>query len=144
VDGYFPRENKTPFRKLIVAVKIKSTLDSMSETLSKKDMVEAFDINILHIENIRNRIERFYETCRDIEYDMNFANSDKKANIPETYITRLGQMEKELMGLNTSICSGISYLQHLYGEIHPRKVQHQANRKRRRERGINEIVEQII
>jgi hypothetical protein len=34
------------------------------------------------------------ETCMDILDDMNLANHDKKANTPETYITRLGQMEK--------------------------------------------------
>jgi hypothetical protein len=116
----FPRENKTPLQKIIVAVNSQSTLDSMSETLSKKDMVEALDINILHIENIRNRKERLDETCRDIVDDMNFANRDKKANIPETYITRLGQMEKELTGLNTSICSGISDLQDLRFGFVPR------------------------
>jgi uncharacterized spore protein YtfJ len=66
----------------MVAVNSQSTLDSMSETLSKKDMVEALDINILHIENIRNRIERLDETCRDIVDEINFANRDKKANIP--------------------------------------------------------------
>jgi phage host-nuclease inhibitor protein Gam len=73
-------------------------------------MVEALDINILHIENIRNSIEHLVETYRDIVDDMNLANSDKKSNIPETYITQLGQMEKELTGLDTSICSGISAL----------------------------------
>jgi hypothetical protein len=40
-------ENKTPLQKLIVAVNSQSMLDSMSETLSKKDTVEALDINIL-------------------------------------------------------------------------------------------------
>jgi hypothetical protein len=116
----FPRENKTPLQKLKVAVNSQSTLDSISETLSKKDMVEAFDINILHIENIRNHIERLDETCRDVVDDMNFANHDKKANIPETYITRLGQIEKELMGIDTSIFSGISDLQHLRFGFVPR------------------------
>jgi hypothetical protein len=82
-------------------------------------MVEALDINILHIENIRNRIECLDETCRDIVDDMNFANREKKANIPEMYITRLGQMEKELTGLD-SICSGISDLQDLRFGFVPR------------------------
>jgi hypothetical protein len=71
----FPRENKTPLQKLMVAVNSQSTLDSMSETLSKKDMVEALDIDILHIENIRNHIERLDETCRDIVDDMNLCKS---------------------------------------------------------------------
>jgi hypothetical protein len=52
----FSRETKTPLQKLMVAVNSQSTLDSMSETTSKKDMVEALDSNILHIENIRNHI----------------------------------------------------------------------------------------
>jgi hypothetical protein len=107
----FSRENKTPLQNVMVAVNIQSMLGSMSETLSKKYTVEALDINILHIENIRNRIEHLDETCMDILDDMNLANRDKKANTPETYITRLGQMEKELTGLDTSICSGISDLQ---------------------------------
>jgi hypothetical protein len=49
----------------------------MSETLSKKDMVEALYINILHIENIRNIIERLEETCKDIVDDMRLANREK-------------------------------------------------------------------
>jgi hypothetical protein len=110
--------------------------------------VETLDNNILHIENIRNCIERLDETCKDIVDDMRLANCDNKTNIPESYITRLDQMEKELTGLDTSICSGISDLQNLcfglYQEIHPRKVRHQGNRQRRRERGIKEIAEQII
>jgi hypothetical protein len=83
-------------------------------------MVEALDINILHIENIRNRIERLDKTCRDIVDGMNFANCDKKTNIPEAYITRLDQMEKELTGLDTSIFSGISDLQDLRFSFVPR------------------------
>jgi hypothetical protein len=67
----FSRENKTPLQKLMVSVNNQSTFDSRSETLSKKDMVEALDINILHIENLRNRIERLDKTCRDIVDDMN-------------------------------------------------------------------------
>jgi hypothetical protein len=116
----FSRETKTPLQKLMVAVNSHSTLDSMSETLSKKDMVEALDINILHVENIRNRIERLEETCKDIVDGMNIVNHDKQANIPETYITRLGQMESELTGLDTSICSGISDLQDLRFGFVPR------------------------
>jgi hypothetical protein len=83
-------------------------------------MVEALDINILHIENIRNRIERLDETCRDSVDDMNLANRDKKKNIPETYITPMGRMEKELTGLDTSICSGISDLKDLRFGFVPR------------------------
>jgi hypothetical protein len=63
-------------------------------------MEEALDNNILHIENIRNCIERLDETCNDIVDDMHLANRDKK-NIPESYITWLDQMEKELTGLET-------------------------------------------
>jgi hypothetical protein len=110
-------------------------------------MVEALDNNILHIENIRNPIKRLDETCKDIVDGIRLANCDKKTNIPESYITRLDQMENELTGLDTSICSGISDLQNLcfgFVPIHPRKVRHQGNRQRRRERGIKEIVEQII
>jgi hypothetical protein len=82
--------------------------------------VEALDINILHIENISNHIERLDETCRDIVDHMNLANRDKKANIPETFITRLGQTVKEFTGLDTSICSGISDLQDLRFGFVPR------------------------
>jgi predicted AlkP superfamily phosphohydrolase/phosphomutase len=46
-----------------------------------KKMVKALDINILHIENIRNRIERLEETCKDIVDDMRLANHDQKTNI---------------------------------------------------------------
>jgi hypothetical protein len=46
---FFPWEIKTPLQKLMVAVNSQSTLDSMSERLSKKDMLEALDNNILHI-----------------------------------------------------------------------------------------------
>jgi hypothetical protein len=115
----FSRETKTPLQKLMVAVNGQSTLDSMSETLSKKDIAEALDNNI-HIENIRNRIERLDETCKDIVDYMRLANRDKKTNIPESYITRLDQMENELTGLDTSICSGISDLQNLYFGFVPR------------------------
>jgi hypothetical protein len=80
----FSRENKTPLQKLMVAVNRQSTLDSMSETLSKKDMVEALDINILQIENMRYHIEFLDETCSDIVDGMSLANRDKKENIPET------------------------------------------------------------
>jgi hypothetical protein len=50
----FSRETKTPLQKLMVAVNNQLMSNSRSDTLSKKDMVKAFDINILHIENIRN------------------------------------------------------------------------------------------
>jgi hypothetical protein len=69
--------------------------------------------SISHIENIRNRIEHMDKNCKDIVDDMNFANRDKDANIPETFITRIRQMEQELTGLDKSICSGISELQDL-------------------------------
>jgi hypothetical protein len=49
----------------------------------KKNMVEALDKNILQIDNIRNRIERLDETCKDIVDDMRLANRDKKTNISE-------------------------------------------------------------
>jgi hypothetical protein len=87
-----------------------------------------------------NRIERLEETCKDIEDDMNFANCDKKANIPETYITGLGQMESELTGLDASICSGISDLQDLRFGFVPRDTPKksltsgkQATKKRKRD-----------
>jgi hypothetical protein len=56
-------------------------------------------------------------------------------------------MEKELTGLDTSICSGISDLQNLRvlsQERHPGKVRHQGNRQQGRGREINKIAEQII
>jgi hypothetical protein len=83
-------------------------------------MVEALDTNILHIENIRNHIERLDETCKDIVDDTRLANHDKKKIIPESYITRLDQMENQSAGLDTSICSGISDLQTLRFGFVPR------------------------
>jgi hypothetical protein len=62
----FSRETKTPLQKLMVAVNNQSMSDSRSETLSKKEMVEAFDTHILHIEQIPNRIERMDESCNDL------------------------------------------------------------------------------
>jgi hypothetical protein len=97
----------------MVALNSQSTLESMSETLSKKDLVESLDKNILHIENMRNRTERLEETFNDIVDDMRLANREKKTNIPESYITRLDQMKKELTGLDISICSGTSDLRNL-------------------------------
>jgi hypothetical protein len=118
----FSRETKTPLQKLMCAVNSRSTLESMSEKLSKKDLVEYLDNNILHIENARNRIECLEETCKDIEDDMRPANLEKKRNIPESYVTRLDQMEKELTGLDTSICSGISELHNLRFGFVPREA----------------------
>jgi hypothetical protein len=106
----------------MVAVNSRSTLESMSETLSKKYLVESLDTNILQIENVRNRIERLEETRKDIVDDMRHANREKKTNIPESYITRLYQMKKELTGLNTSICSGISDLHNLHFGFVPREA----------------------
>jgi hypothetical protein len=131
----FSRENKTPLQKLMVAVNSQSTSDSRSEILMKKDMVEAFDINILHIENIRNRIERMDETCRDVVDDMNFANRDKDANIPETFITWVCQVEKELTGLDKSICSGISELQDLRFNFVPTETPKKSSTSGKRKRG---------
>jgi uncharacterized protein (UPF0335 family) len=98
-------------------------------------MVEAFDINILHIENIRNRIERMDETCRDIADDMSFANRDKDANIPETFITRVRQVEKELTGLGKSICSVISELQDLRFNFVPTETPKKSSTPGKRKRG---------
>jgi hypothetical protein len=74
------------------------------------------------------------ETCRDIVDDMNFANRDKDANIPETFITGVRQMEQELTGLDKYICSGISELQDLRFNFvlteTPKRVQHQAKERR--------------
>jgi hypothetical protein len=73
----FTRETKTLLQKLMVAVNSQSMSDSRSKTLSKKERVEAFDTNILHIEQIRNRIEHMDESCNDLVDDMNYANHDK-------------------------------------------------------------------
>jgi hypothetical protein len=62
------------------------------------------------------------ETCKDIVDDMCYANHEKKINIPEPYVTRLDQMEKELTGLDTSICSDISDLQNLGFGFVPREA----------------------
>jgi hypothetical protein len=103
-------------------------------------MLEVLDINILHVENIRNHIERLEETCKETVDGMNIANHYKKANIPETYITWLGQMESELTGLDNSICSGISDLQDLCFGFVPRDTPKkcstsgkQATKKRKRD-----------
>jgi hypothetical protein len=61
----FSRENKTILQKLMVAVNSRSSLDSMSETLSKKELV-SLEHSILHIENQRAHIERLEETHNDI------------------------------------------------------------------------------
>jgi hypothetical protein len=37
---------------------------------TKKNMVEALDNTVLHIENIKNRIECLDETCKEIVDDM--------------------------------------------------------------------------
>jgi hypothetical protein len=60
------------------------------------------------------------ETCNDIVDGIHLANRLKKTNIPESYITRLDQMENELTGLDTSICSGTSDLQSLCFGFVPR------------------------
>jgi hypothetical protein len=79
----------------------------MSETLSKEELVESLNNNILHIENLRARIERLEETCKDIVDGMRHSNRVKKTNIPESCITMLDQMEKELTGIDTSLCNVI-------------------------------------
>jgi hypothetical protein len=84
----FSLEIKTPLQKLMVAVNNQSMSDSRSETLSKKEMVEAFDTNILHIESIRNQIEGIDESCNDLVDDMIYANRDKDTNISKTFIAR--------------------------------------------------------
>jgi uncharacterized protein (UPF0335 family) len=85
-------------------------------------MVESLYNNILHIENIMNRIERLDETCKEIVEDLRLANRDKKENIPASYVTRLDRMEKELTGLDTYICSGNSDLQNLRFGFVPRYI----------------------
>jgi uncharacterized protein (UPF0335 family) len=112
----------------------------MSETLSKKDLIESLDNNILHIENLRARIERLEETRKDIVDDMRHANRQNKTKFLESYVTRLDQMEKELTGLDTSICSGISDLQNLrFGFVRREAPKHsstsgkQAKGKRKRD-----------
>jgi hypothetical protein len=79
---------------------------------------------------------------------MRIANHDKKTNIPESYVTRLDNMEKELMGLDNSICSGISDLQSLrFGFVPrdtPKKSLTSGKQQRGRGREIKEIVEQHI
>jgi hypothetical protein len=97
-------------------------------------MVEAFDINILNIENKRNRIERMDENCSDLVDDMNFENRDKDANIPETFITRVRQMEQELTGLDKSICSGISELQDLRFNFVPTETPKKSSTSGKRKR----------
>jgi hypothetical protein len=130
----FSRETKTPLQKPMVAVNNQSMSDSRSETLSKKEMVEAFDTNILHIENIWNRIERMDENCNDLVNDMNYANHDKDTNIPKTFITRVRQMEQELMGIDKSICTGISDLQDLRFNFVPTETPKKSSTSGKRKR----------
>jgi hypothetical protein len=147
----FSRETKTPLQKCMVAVNSRSTLESMPETLSIFFLIESLDNNILHIENVRARIDRLEETYKDIVDDTCHANREKKINIPESYVTRLDQMEKELTGLDTSICSGISDLQNLRFGFVPREAPKNSSTSGKRATGnremeerINEIAEQII
>jgi hypothetical protein len=60
----------------------------MSETISKEELLEFLDNNILHIEDQRARIERIEETCKAIVDDIRHSNRAKKKNIPESYVTR--------------------------------------------------------
>jgi hypothetical protein len=90
----FPWENKTPLQKLMVAVNRGSSTDSMSETLTKKELVESLDYDILQTENQRALIERLEEACKDIVDDVRHSNHARKTNIPETFIARLDQIEK--------------------------------------------------
>jgi hypothetical protein len=75
------------------------------------------------------------ETWRDIVDDMNFANRDKDANIPETFITRVREMEQELKGLDKSICSGISELQDLRFNFVPTETPKRSSTLGKRKRG---------
>jgi hypothetical protein len=97
-------------------------------------MVEAFDINILHIENIRNRIERMDENCNDLVDGMSFANCGKYANIPETFLTRVRQMEQELTGLDVELVNSRMCDSTLYLQKHQKRVQHHA-----KERGVRKL-----
>jgi hypothetical protein len=134
VESIVFRDNKTPLQKLMVAVNNQSMSDSRSETLTIKNMGEAFDINISHIENIRNRIEVMDENSSDLVDDMNFANRDEDANIPETFITRVRQMEQELTGLDKSICSGTSELQDLRFNFVPTETPNKKSTSGKRKR----------
>jgi hypothetical protein len=113
VEGSISRENKTPFQKLMFTVNCGSLSDSISETLTKKDLVGSLDRNILQIENKRARIERLEEACNDIVDDVRQSNHANKTNIPETFITRLDQIETELGGIDIAISTGLSDLQNL-------------------------------
>jgi uncharacterized protein (UPF0335 family) len=97
----------------------------------------------LHIENIRNRIERMDENCNDLVDDMIYANRDKDTNTPKTFITRVRQMEQELTGIDKSICSGISELQDLRFDFVPRETPKKSLTSGKRKRN-EEISEQII
>jgi hypothetical protein len=142
----FSHEQKKPLKKLMVAVNSRSSLYPMSETLSKKDLVESLDHNFLHIENQRARIERLEEACKDIVDDMRHSNRAKKTNIPETFVTRLDHIEKELSGIYTYICNGLCDLQNWRFGFVPReapkesspKKHHQGNRQKGRGREINQ------
>jgi hypothetical protein len=97
-------------------------------------MVEAFDTNILHIEQIRNRIERMDESCNDLVDDMIYANRDKDTNIPKTFIARVREMEQELTGIDKSICTGISDLQDLRFNFVPTETPKKSSTSGKRKR----------
>jgi hypothetical protein len=97
-------------------------------------MVEAFDTNILHIEQIRNQIECMDESCNDLVDDMIYANRDKDTNIPKTFIARVLEMEQELTGIDKSICTGISDLQDLRFNFVPTETPKKSSTSGKRKR----------
>jgi hypothetical protein len=112
--------------------------------------VESLDHNILQIENQRVRIERLEEACKDIVDEVRQSNHANKKNIPETFVTGLDQIEKELGGMNSPISTGLCDLQYLrFGFVPmeaPKKIKTitKERGKREDEEKIIEIAEQII
>jgi hypothetical protein len=81
-------------------------------------LVESSEHNMVQIENERMRIEHLEEACMDMVEDARQSNHAKKTDIPETFISRLDQMAKDLRCIDTAISTRLSTLQNLrFGSV---------------------------
>jgi hypothetical protein len=62
----------------MVTVDCGSSLATTKSKLTKKELVESLDYNIVQIENERMRIEHLEETCIDMVDDVRQSNHAKK------------------------------------------------------------------
>jgi hypothetical protein len=74
-------------------------------------LIEQLDDIILKIDHERGRIERFEEACLDMVKDMHQSNRSKGTNIPERFITKLEQMDRDSNSIDTSISARLSMIQ---------------------------------